>query len=94
MNQKLKITLIAAALLGVASPTVAGSPDSPGEQGEIVNDSKQYWQDKTGAKNAFGQTVSGVAKGENPKEDRKLGVYLNFMAGGPNPFSDNGKGND
>lgn len=91
---KIATSLIACLALAAALPAAAGAPDTPGARGAMVNDGKTYWQDKTGEKNAWGKTVSGVAKGENPKEDRKLGVYLGDMIGGPNPLSDNGRGNN
>lgn len=89
-----RTALIAGLALVIALPAAAGSPDDPGAPGAIVDDGKAYWQNRTGEQNGWGQAVSGVAKGENPKEDRKLGVYLQFMAGGPNPYLDNGAGND
>ena len=93
---KLKTTLIAAALLGVASPALAGSPDNPGEQGEKVNTDKAGWQNQPGAgPNAWGQTVSRVAtEQDGGNNETSLGNFLNYMSGGPNPFNDNGKGND
>lgn len=92
----LKTTLIAAALLGVASPTFAGAPDNPGEKGQKVNEDKAHWQGQPGAdSNAWGQTVSDVATSqEGGNNETNLGGFLSYMAGGPNPFSDNGKGND
>lgn len=75
-------------------PAAAGSPENPGEKGQLVNHDKAEWQNAKGDKNAWGETVSGVAKGDNPNEDRSLGKYLDFMAGGPNPFNDNGGGNN
>ena len=93
---KFKSTLIAAALLGLASPALAGAPDNPGEQGAKVNADKAHWQGQPGAgPNAWGETVSGVAtRQEGGNNETSLGNFLSFMSGGPNPFNDNGKGND
>jgi Ser-tRNA(Ala) deacylase AlaX len=74
-------------------PVQAGAPDNPGERGAIVNNDRTLIQERDG-KNGWGKVVSGVARGENPKEDRKLGEYLRDNAEGPNPDNDNGAGND
>lgn len=92
----LKTILITAALLGAATPAFAGAPDNPGEKGQKVNDDKAHWQGQPGAEpNAWGETVSGVATDqEGGNNETNLGSFLSFMAGGPNPFNDNGQGND
>ena len=49
-------TLISVAPLALAfalTPAYAGSPDVPGAKGDRVTFSKDYWQDRTGDKNAF-----------------------------------------
>ena len=88
------IGMIAALALVLPMTAQAGAPNNPGEKGEIVNRDKSYWQDRKG-NNGWGDTVSDVATSqEGGNKDTSLGAFLSFMAGGPNPFNDNGKGND
>lgn len=86
--------LIAAVSLMLPFVAQAGSPDNPGEKGEIVNRDKAYWQGHKG-KDGWGDTVSDVATSqEGGNKDTSLGAFLSFMAGGPNPFNDRGNGNN
>jgi len=95
MQMKTRISgLIATLALMLPMMAEAGSPDNPGEKGEIVNRDKAYWQDHKG-KNGWGNTVSDVATlQEGGNKETSLGAFLSFMGGGPNPFNDRGKGND
>lgn len=90
-------TILAALLtLGTALPATAGAPDTPGEKGRIVNRDKAHWQNQPGAgKNAWGETVSGVATSqEGGNNETSLGNFLSAVTAGPNASGDNGKGND
>ena len=95
MHMKTRIIGMFATLALVLPMTAqAGAPDNPGEKGEIVNRDKAYWQDRQG-KAGWGDTVSDVATSqEGGNKDTSLGAFLSFMAGGPNPFNDNGNGNE
>lgn len=90
-----RLGLITAFALLTPMSALAGQPGTPGQQGEIVNRDKAHWQNAMGEENAWGQTVSGVATDqEGGNNETSLGNYLSYMAGGPNPFSDQGAGND
>ncbi len=82
---------IAAIFVFAGAPAFAGAPDNPGERGDLVNDSREYWQGRNG-KSGWGQRVSDKANGTVPNPDGNLGGYLDRMSAGPNPNNDNGGG--
>ncbi len=87
--------LIAIAALFLPLAAQAGAPDNPGEKGKIVNRDKDYWQDRKGKPNGWGETVSDVATSQDGgNNETNLGGFLSSRSGGPNPSNDNGSGND
>ena len=89
-----KPLVLAAALALTVSAAQAGSPDNPGERGRIIDQQKTLQQANAGAANGWGQTVQDRATNGSSSGARNLGDFLKMQAGGPNPLSDNGKGND
>lgn len=89
-----KSIALASALFLTAAPVTAGSPDNPGERGDIIAGQKEMQQTNAGAKNGWGQTVSDRARNGSDSGAINLGDFLGMIAGGPNPYSDKGKGND
>ena len=87
--------LIAIVALFLPLAAQAGAPDNPGEKGKMVNRDKDYWQDRRGNANAWGDIVSDVAISQDGgNNETNLGGFLSSGAGGPNPANDNGSGND
>ncbi len=93
MNKALTAGLAAIAVFA-AVPALAGAPDTPGERGDLVNKSREHWQNATGDKSGWGQRVSDKANGTVANPDGNLGGYLDRVSDGPNPDNDNGGGND
>ncbi len=89
---KLTSLTLAATLLATL-PATAGAPDDPGEKGALVNERKDVWQGYRGT-NGWGSRVSEIARNSGGNSDTNLGSYLSESTDGPNPASDNGKGND
>ena len=85
---------MAAIVVFAVAPAFAGAPDEPGERGDLVNDSREYWQGATDDKSGWGQRVSDKANGTVANPDGNLGGYLDRSSAGPNPDNDNGGGND
>lgn len=83
-----------AVLVLLAGAAFAGSPDDPGQQGDILAGQKAIQQGVYGTKSGWGQAVSDRARNGSGSGARNLGAFLNSRAGGPNPDNDNGKGND
>ena len=81
---------LAVALALTVSAAQAGSPDSPGERGQIIDQQKTLQQTNAGAANGWGQTVQDRAKNGSSSGAINLGDFLRMLAGGPNPYSDNG----
>ena len=92
MNKALTAGLATIIVFAVA-PAIAGAPNNPGEQGDFVNYSREYWQDKNG-KSGWGQRVSDKANGTEDNPDGSLGGYLDGRSEGPDPTNDSGGGND
>lgn len=92
MNKALTAGLATIIVFAVA-PAIAGAPNNPGEQGDFVNHSREYWQGKNG-ESGWGQRVSDKANGSTPNSYRNLGDYVNSRSEGPNPTEDSGGGND
>ena len=84
----------AAIIVFAVAPVFAGAPDKPGERGNLVNNSREHWQDATSEKSGWGQRVSDKANGTVANPDGSLGGYLDRMSEGPNPDSDHGGGTD
>jgi len=77
----------------MAGPALADQPANPGVRGEMVNKWKTGYQTAQGGeKNSWGQHVA--TRATNKQDPITLGQYLNFMAGGPNPYSGGGTGNN
>lgn len=88
------IALALALGLGAAAPAAAGQPDNPGEKGQLVNERKDFWEEKRGDPNAWGQRVSEIASAAKGNSEGNLGGYLDDETEGPNPDADMGGGND
>ena len=87
---KAHIAALASIVVFAVAPVFAGAPDTPGERGNLVNDSREHWQNANGDKRAWGQRVSDKANGTVANPDGNLGGYLDRMSEGPNPDNDNG----
>ena len=87
-----KLAPAALALSLLASPALAGAPDTPGEKGDMIAQQKAI-QEGEGAPN-WGSVVSDRAKNGSTSGALSLGDFLRMFSGGPNPFNDNGRGND
>jgi hypothetical protein len=87
---------LATIIVFAVAPVLAGAPDMPGERGDLVNESREHWQDATGEKGGWGQRVSDKANGTVANPDGNLGGYLDRISEGPNSDNDNdnGVGND
>ena len=93
---QLPLTAFAAtAALAISSTfAMAGAPNTPGEKGDLIAESKADRQADAGHPSGWGQRVSDRANGTMDNPYGNLGGYLKSRASGPNAKNDNGKGND